>query len=474
MSYQVIDPFLEFTNPANGQPIGIGSVYFGRPDSDPKNQPANRINVYAVQDNGTEVLLSQPITLNAAGQPQYNGSPKQLKIALAGSDTSYCVQVFDKNGAQKLYTARVVPAVDVNNLGDVNSSVVIAGVQAQYLASQVFDVRQYGAKGDGTTNDTAAVQAAIDAAVAKGGGTVYFPSGTYIVRSVNVRWGVTLLGAGNSVIKRPNNAGNWVRTITTENNLWDSTVDSPPLVLRNLILDGNRDNQGPYTSYQLEQSHLLFIVAQTTKGGRLRCFVDSCSFINNVADGVSQFTNTDLSITNSYMSNCFRGGLVVTGGFSRIRASNLIIKGEVNSRGIDFEIDGGGFGGSFDVIAELSNIDVNSHFDLSVKGNSRVVASNITFGDISNYRAFYVASDGNSTIQISNSTFLIAGGAGSLNQIRFCNNVAFDNVNFVLTNFGSVVGGNIGIEVYSNTKRYLRMSGCSFDIQAGSALGDNF
>ncbi len=139
MSYQVIDPFLEFTNPVNGQPISVGSVYFGRPDSDPKNQPANRISVYAVQDNGTEVLLSQPITLNAAGQPQYNGSPKQLKIELAGSDTSYCVQVFDKNGAQKLYTSRVFPVVDLASLSAASSTLPIAGVPAWQVAATTTD-----------------------------------------------------------------------------------------------------------------------------------------------------------------------------------------------------------------------------------------------------------------------------------------------------------------------------------------------
>lgn len=163
MSYQVIDPFLEFTNLANGQPIGTGSVYFGRPDSDPKNQPSNRINVYAVQDNGTEVLLSQPIQLNAAGQPQYNGSPKQLKIELAGSDTSYCVQVLDKNGAQKLYTARVVPAVDVVSLGASNSTVPIGGVAAGIVAKHVSGFvtpEDFGAVGNGVNNDTAAWQAA--------------------------------------------------------------------------------------------------------------------------------------------------------------------------------------------------------------------------------------------------------------------------------------------------------------------------
>ena len=51
----------------------------------------------------------------------------------------------------------------------------------QDKGGQVFNVRAYGAKGDGVTNDSAAFQAAINAAIAQPGGTVYIPpgSGTY-------------------------------------------------------------------------------------------------------------------------------------------------------------------------------------------------------------------------------------------------------------------------------------------------------
>lgn len=49
-------------------------------------------------------------------------------------------------------------------------------------ASKVCDVKRYGAKGDGKSKDTAAVQKAIDAcSKAKGGGTVEVPGGTYVI-----------------------------------------------------------------------------------------------------------------------------------------------------------------------------------------------------------------------------------------------------------------------------------------------------
>ncbi len=42
----------------------------------------------------------------------------------------------------------------------------------------VFDIRTYGAVGDGKTVDTPAINKAIEAAAAAGGGTVFFPAGT--------------------------------------------------------------------------------------------------------------------------------------------------------------------------------------------------------------------------------------------------------------------------------------------------------
>jgi polygalacturonase len=47
-----------------------------------------------------------------------------------------------------------------------------------------FDVQRFGAKGDGKTLDTLAINNAISAAAAAGGGTVFFPAGTYLSYSI--------------------------------------------------------------------------------------------------------------------------------------------------------------------------------------------------------------------------------------------------------------------------------------------------
>ena len=48
-----------------------------------------------------------------------------------------------------------------------------------------FNVKQYGAAGDGITDDTLAIRAAISAANAAGGGIVYFPAGTYLLATAS-------------------------------------------------------------------------------------------------------------------------------------------------------------------------------------------------------------------------------------------------------------------------------------------------
>ena len=58
--------------------------------------------------------------------------------------------------------------------------------------ARAFDVRAYGAAGDGKTIDSDAINRAIDAAAAAGGGTVYLGAGTYASYSVRLRSNVAL------------------------------------------------------------------------------------------------------------------------------------------------------------------------------------------------------------------------------------------------------------------------------------------
>jgi len=75
------------------------------------------------------------------------------------------------------------------------------GATAAAPAQGIFDVRAYGATGDGKTLDTASVNHAIEAAAAGGGGVVLFPAGSYLCFSIHLKSQVHLhLQQGSAIV----------------------------------------------------------------------------------------------------------------------------------------------------------------------------------------------------------------------------------------------------------------------------------
>ena len=76
--------------------------------------------------------------------------------------------------------------------------------QAVQAATSVYNVRDYGAKGDGKTLDHIAINKAIEAANADGGGQVVLPAGTYLCGSIRMKSNVDLhLTAGARILAAP-------------------------------------------------------------------------------------------------------------------------------------------------------------------------------------------------------------------------------------------------------------------------------
>src|SRR5262245_62467094 len=90
--------------------------------------------------------------------------------------------------------------------------------------ANAYNVRKFGATGDGKTLDTAAINKTIVAAAAAGGGTVYFPAGNYLSVSIHLKSNIALyLDQGATII-----AATTSRSVTydpPEPNQWDAYQD---------------------------------------------------------------------------------------------------------------------------------------------------------------------------------------------------------------------------------------------------------
>ena len=81
---------------------------------------------------------------------------------------------------------------------------MMMGCTAATAATGIYNVRDYGAVGDGATLDSPAINAALEAAAADGGGTVLLPPGTYLSGSIRMKSNIELhLQAGCTIVAAP-------------------------------------------------------------------------------------------------------------------------------------------------------------------------------------------------------------------------------------------------------------------------------
>lgn len=209
------------------------------------------------------------------------------------------------------------------------------------LSRLAWDVKEYGAKGDGSTDDTSAIAAAVSAANAAGGGIVFFPAGTYITTTITIFSNVAYQGATNGATTlRLKNSTN-VDLMATDQfgTLFGGSTQAGPTRFRlsDLTLDGNKTNQST-TSYPLSIYGSNFVVerCQITNGfsGGARCkwgtggfnmesYWVSNKFANNNAQQLdfqgphdSMFVNTICMLASTETAAVGRYGIHTSGNAS--------------------------------------------------------------------------------------------------------------------------------------------------------------
>ncbi|QTH45646.1 hypothetical protein J4772_15220 [Cohnella sp. LGH] len=190
-------------------------------------------------------------------------------------------------------------------------------------ARTFFNVKDYGAKGDGTINDRAAVQAAITAAEEKGG-TVYLPGGNYLLRGSGtelllIKRPIHILGDGFlSRLVVASNVPNTTDVIRISPELsigWQFGIDSINIIPQ----EGSKPAR-----------HALNIDISTYPQFLAKLLVQNCYFWQLGGNSV-KLTNPkgDPSLfTSSFENNVFYGGLSLLNAGDSINILGNTITGD--------------------------------------------------------------------------------------------------------------------------------------------------
>lgn len=178
-----------FTMPRSFKAVANGKIYIGQIDTDPVN-PANQVQVYLENENGTHVPVPQPININAGGFPVYNG-----QIAKFVTVQGHSMAVYDANNAQQFYFPNVLkydPDQLEYRLSQPDGYLLVGGLAEHYSLPVKFVVVD-NAPYNGDLK--AALTAATSGSVFWLGKKTYNITGLYGVNRNTVE-NITIVGAG--------------------------------------------------------------------------------------------------------------------------------------------------------------------------------------------------------------------------------------------------------------------------------------
>ncbi len=181
-----------FADPTKGRPVANGYVYVGTVDLDPE-VPANQKQISVIQENGTTVQVSQPLSLSAGGVPVYSGGYVTIVV-----DGDYSLKVNDKHGAQVYYIPKSSALVGEKVIATIGTIQELRDSDLHILVDAV-SVLGYTTKGD------------------EGGGPIrYWKTGTYAPADDN---------GGSIIVATGITTGAWLWEYSGETNVkWFGTT----------------------------------------------------------------------------------------------------------------------------------------------------------------------------------------------------------------------------------------------------------
>jgi len=98
-SYNIMvsNPVTPFTMARSFKACSNGKIYIGKPDTDP-TVAENQIAVFVENEDGSTVQVSQPLVINSAGYPVYNGQAAKFVTT-----QNHSMAVYDSYQVQQFY-----------------------------------------------------------------------------------------------------------------------------------------------------------------------------------------------------------------------------------------------------------------------------------------------------------------------------------------------------------------------------------